>query len=56
MAISTSLPTWNGILQNAWKLGQELTILSTSVDIKLTISPTENAEFKVVLPTVNVFR
>lgn len=37
-----SYGTWKGILQQAWKLGQELTILSVSVLIKFTISPELN--------------
>lgn len=35
-------PTWNGRLQNAWKLGQKFTTRSVSVLIKLTISPVLN--------------
>lgn len=50
-----NLHTCNGILHSAWKLGQELTILSVSVDIKFVISPIENDLDKTVDVTLNVF-
>jgi hypothetical protein len=51
----TFILTCSGILHKAWKLGQEFTILSVSVDIKLVISPTVNDLERSVEVTLRVF-
>lgn len=49
------MQTCKGILQRAWKLGHELTILSVSVDIKFVISPKLNVFVSSVDVTLSVF-